>query len=97
MLSAPSPAQAILLDLRKDKRNDLLKFCHEQRRDVRHEHSIWQDIQPRIFFRLSFYLRRWSISVATPDPSIGDLLGIGRITNIGARVFIIMKFAESSR
>jgi len=40
-------AHTILHQLRMDQRNDLLKIFHEQRRDARHQHSIWQDIQAK--------------------------------------------------
>ena len=40
-------AHKILQQLRKDQKDDLLKFFHEQRRDSRHQHSIWQDIQAK--------------------------------------------------
>lgn len=40
-------AHTILHQLRKDKKDDLLKFFHKQRRDSRHQHSIWQDIQAK--------------------------------------------------
>lgn len=40
-------AHIILRQLRRDKKYDLLEFFHQQRRDARHQHSIWQDIQAK--------------------------------------------------
>jgi REP-associated tyrosine transposase len=47
-------AHTILSELRKDQRDDLLKLFHEQRRDVRHNHSIWQDIQAKNIYSAEF-------------------------------------------
>jgi hypothetical protein len=47
-------AHAILQELRKDKRDELLKLFHRQRRDARHEHSIWQDIQAKNVYSAEF-------------------------------------------
>ena len=47
-------AHTILHKLRDDKRTDLLKFFHEQRRDARHQHSIWQDIQAKNIYSHQF-------------------------------------------
>ena len=51
-------AHAILYELRKDKRDDLLKFFHQQRRDARHEHSIWQDIQAKNIYSSKFLFQK---------------------------------------
>lgn len=47
-------AHTILHELRNDKRSDLLLFFHEQRRDLRHAHSIWQDIQAKNIYSHKF-------------------------------------------
>jgi REP element-mobilizing transposase RayT len=47
-------AHAILHELRNDKQDDLLWFFHKQRRDTRHEHSIWQDIQAKNIYSFEF-------------------------------------------
>ncbi len=47
-------AHAILGQLKKDERLDLLEFFHEQRRDERQDHSIWQDIQAKNIFSSKF-------------------------------------------
>lgn len=47
-------AHAILRELRKEKRDDLLQFFHRQRRDARHKHSIWQDIQAKNIYSHKF-------------------------------------------
>lgn len=43
-------AHEILKKLRTDKQLDLLKLFKEYKRDDRHEHSIWQDIQAKNIF-----------------------------------------------
>jgi len=45
-------AHAILKQLRSENRTDLLDFFHSIRRDPRHQHSIWQDIQAINIFSL---------------------------------------------
>lgn len=40
-------AHEILRQLRSDQRDELLNFFHQSRRDPRHQHSIWQDIQAK--------------------------------------------------
>lgn len=40
-------AHTILRQLRLEKKKHLLQFFHTQRRDARHQHSIWQDIQAK--------------------------------------------------
>ena len=59
-------AHAILQELRKDKRNDLLKFFHEQRRDTRHEHSIWQDIQAKNIYSSKFLFQKMEYIHSNP-------------------------------
>ncbi len=51
-------AHAILKELRRDKRSDLLKFFHEHRRDSRHQHSIWQDIQAKNVYSRKFLIQK---------------------------------------
>jgi putative transposase len=59
-------AHAILHELRKDKRKDLLKFFHEQRRDARHEHSIWQDIQAKNIYSSKFLFQKMEYIHSNP-------------------------------
>ncbi len=47
-------AHAILRQLRKDNDKELLEFFASQRRDKRHKHSIWQDIQAKNVFSIRF-------------------------------------------
>jgi REP element-mobilizing transposase RayT len=47
-------AHAILKQLRSEQREDLLQFFHQQRRDKRHQHSIWQDIQAQNVYSADF-------------------------------------------
>ena len=47
-------AHALLRQLRAEKREDLLQFFHTQRRDARHQHSIWQDIQAKNIYSPTF-------------------------------------------
>jgi REP element-mobilizing transposase RayT len=47
-------AHAILKQLKVDNRSDLIEFFHQQRRDSRHQHSIWQDIQAKNVHSVDF-------------------------------------------
>jgi len=47
-------SHAILEQLIKDRRDDLIQFFHEQRRDIRHQHSIWDDIQAKNVYSMKF-------------------------------------------
>ena len=47
-------AHIILSELRKDGRDELLKFFHHERRDARHQHSIWQDMQAKNIYSIEF-------------------------------------------
>jgi putative transposase len=40
-------AHEVLKRLREDNQKDLLKLFQQKKRDSRHEHSIWQDIQAK--------------------------------------------------
>jgi putative transposase len=51
-------AHAILHQLRSDDRQQLLAFFHEQRRDRREEHSIWQDVQAKNIFTEKFLVQK---------------------------------------
>ncbi len=51
-------AHAILRQLRRDDRQELLAFFHEQRRDKREEHSIWQDVQAKNIFSERFLVQK---------------------------------------
>jgi REP element-mobilizing transposase RayT len=47
-------AHVILKQLRRENRTDLLEFFHQSRRDSRHQHSIWQDIQAKNVYSSEF-------------------------------------------
>jgi len=47
-------AHEILKQLKIDHRDDLLQYFHEHRRDKRHQHSIWQDIQAQNVYSKGF-------------------------------------------
>ena len=47
-------AHAILHKLRQENERELLEFFSSQRRDKRHKHSIWQDIQAKNVFSIKF-------------------------------------------
>jgi REP element-mobilizing transposase RayT len=40
-------AHALLARLKEDSEIALLQYFHDHKRDVRHEHSIWQDLQAK--------------------------------------------------
>jgi len=47
-------AHEILGKLREDDRTELLNLFQQKRRDQRHGHSIWQDIQAKNVYSLDF-------------------------------------------
>lgn len=47
-------AHEILKRLREQNQTDLLKIFHQQKRDKRHEHSVWQDIQAKNIYSKDF-------------------------------------------
>jgi len=47
-------AHAILKQLRADNQKDLLNLFQQKKRDQRHEHSIWQDIQAKNIYSMEF-------------------------------------------
>jgi REP element-mobilizing transposase RayT len=59
-------AHTILHQLRMDQRDDLLKFFHEQRRDARHQHSIWQDIQAKNVYSNEFLSQKMEYIHSNP-------------------------------
>lgn len=51
-------AHEILKELRADNRADLLDLFQQKKRDRRHEHSIWQDIQVKNIYSLMLRTER---------------------------------------
>ena len=47
-------AHEILKKLRTDNQKDLLDLFQQKKRDQRHEHSIWQDIQAKNIYSMDF-------------------------------------------
>jgi REP element-mobilizing transposase RayT len=47
-------AHEILIQLREDHQQDLLELFQQKKRDQRHEHSIWQDIQAKNVYSMKF-------------------------------------------
>jgi putative transposase len=47
-------AHEILKKLRRDNQTDLLDLFQQKKRDPRHEHSIWQDIQAKNIYSMDF-------------------------------------------
>ena len=47
-------AHEILKKLRRDNQRDLLDLFQQKKRDPRHEHSIWQDIQAKNIYSMDF-------------------------------------------
>lgn len=47
-------AHEILKKLRADSQTELLDFFHKKKRDQRHEHSLWQDIQAKNIYSMEF-------------------------------------------
>lgn len=67
-------AHTILHQLRKDKRDDLLKLFHEQRRDTRHQHSIWQDIQAKNIYSHEFLSEKNGDTPIIPITDVNEWL-----------------------
>jgi hypothetical protein len=59
-------AHTILHGLREDGRDDLLAFFHHQRRDARHAHSIWQDIQAKNIYSHEFLSQKMDYVHSNP-------------------------------
>lgn len=51
-------AHAIMKVLKAGRETELLSFFHEQTRDKRHQHSVWQDIQAKNVFSEEFLLQK---------------------------------------
>lgn len=47
-------AHEILKKLHADNQKDMLDIFHQKKRDQRHEHSIWQDIQAKNIYSMDF-------------------------------------------
>ena len=47
-------AHEIIKKLEANKQKDLLEIFHQNKRDPRHEHSIWQDIQAKNIYSMDF-------------------------------------------
>ena len=59
-------AHTILHQLRTDTKEELLRFFHEQRRDARHQHSIWQDIQAKNIYSHEFLSEKMEYTHSNP-------------------------------
>ncbi len=88
-------AHIILHELCEDKRDDLLKFFHEQRRIVGIDIAFGRIFKPRIFIHLNFYFRRSNIFITTLYPKIGNWLMTGQPINMQAPVFMKKEFLQS--
>jgi putative transposase len=51
-------AHALLHQLESDHRQGLLTFFHDQRRDIRAEHSLWQDVQAKNIYSKKFLIQK---------------------------------------
>jgi len=51
-------AHEILRKLQTDNQKDLLDIFQHKKRDQRHEHSIWQDIQAKNIYSMDFLLQK---------------------------------------
>ena len=65
-------AHAILEELRRENEIELLRFFHENRRDARHKHSIWQDIQAKNIFTQKVLKQK--IEYIHQNPVVANLL-----------------------
>jgi len=67
-------AHAILKQLRIDQQESLLHYFHEQRRDKRHQHSIWQDIQAKNIYSRKFLKQKLEYIHNNPVDKDWDLV-----------------------
>jgi len=81
-------AHTFLQELREDKRADLLKLFHEERRDARHEHSLWRDIQAKNIYSSEFLFQKMEYIHSNPVSKEQNI-------NIQARVFMIRELHQS--
>lgn len=47
-------AHEVLKKLKAENKKELIEIFHQQKRDPRHQHSIWQDIQAKNVYSLEF-------------------------------------------
>ena len=59
-------AHAIFEQLREDRKQDLIEFFHQQKRDIRHQHSIWQDIQAKNVYSSEFLFQKMEYIHSNP-------------------------------
>ena len=59
-------AHAILHQLREDRKKNLLSFFQEQKRDSRHQHSIWQDVQAKNIYSSKFLFQKMEYIHSNP-------------------------------
>jgi REP element-mobilizing transposase RayT len=59
-------AHEILKKLQADNRSDLLQFFHQQTRDRRHQHNIWQDIQAKNIYSREFLIQKLEYILNNP-------------------------------
>ncbi len=67
-------AHAILHQLEEDNRRDLLEYFRVQKRDNRHRHSIWQDVQAKNIFSEKFLAQKMEYIHQNPVSKKWDLV-----------------------
>ena len=67
-------AHEILKRLREQNKKNLLKLFQQEKRDHRHEHSIWQDIQAKNIYSRDFLHRKLEYIHQNPVAKDWDLV-----------------------
>ena len=66
-------AHEILKKLRSENRKELLDIFHQMKRDERHEHSIWQDIQAKNIYSIEILQQKMEYIHQNPVAKIWKL------------------------
>jgi hypothetical protein len=84
-------AHEILKKLEEQDQIELLNLFQKNKRDQRHEHSIWQDIQAKNVYSMKFFCgRSWSIFTRILLQKIGSQLKIEQIIHTQVQDIMIM-------
>ncbi len=88
-------AHEILKKLREQSETELLHMFEKQKRDQRYEHSIWQDIQAKIFIQWNSCSKSWNTFTKIRFQRIGSSLKIVQFIHIRAQGIMIMEENQS--
>jgi hypothetical protein len=83
-------AHQILKQLKEDQKQNLLDSFQANKRDQRHEHSIWQDVRPKTFSRANIRSRNWITFTTIPSTKSGIWRKFAANIALQAHVFTMM-------